>query len=76
MLPKQLVCNVTDHASCKFKEKRWLLHMLCNNLYLFIFAIMLSMLIKSLDCVSQAELETVAKITHEKNKRNDTQEAK
>lgn len=50
--------------------------MLCNNLYLFIFAILLSMLIKSLDCVSQAELETVAKITHEKNKRNDTQEAK
>jgi hypothetical protein len=29
-----------------------------------------------LDYVSQAVLETVAKITHEKTKRNDTQEAK
>lgn len=30
----------------------------------------------SLDYVSQAVLETVAKITHEKTKRNDTQEGK
>ena len=30
----------------------------------------------SLDYVSQAVLETVAKITHEKTKKNDTQEAK
>lgn len=37
---------------------------------------MLFMLKRTLDYVLQAVLETVAKITHEKGKKNDTQVAK
>lgn len=37
---------------------------------------MVLVLKKSSDCVLQAVLETVAKITHDKPKKNDTQEAK